>query len=74
MASITPVTPPIVKIGIKANIEMFYLADEMFAQKGKKVTIHVGKPIPYGYFDPSKNDKDWAEEVKEQVYAMARKQ
>jgi putative hemolysin len=62
------------KIGIKANIEMFYLADEMFAQKGKKVTIHVGKPISYDYFDPSKSDKDWAEEVKEQVYAMARKQ
>src|SRR5690606_25246699 len=62
------------KIGIKANIEMFYLADEMFAQKGKKVTIHVGKPISYDYFDPSKSDKNWAEEVKEQVYAMARKQ
>lgn len=62
------------KIGIKANVEMFYLADEMFAQKGKKVTIHVGKPISYDYFDLSKNDKDWAEEVKEQVYAMARKQ
>lgn len=62
------------KMGIKANIEMFYLADEMFAQKGKKVTIHVGKPISYDYFDPSKSDKDWAEEVKEQVYAMARKQ
>ena len=62
------------KMGIKANIEMFYLADEMFAQKGKKVTIHVGKPISYDYFDPSKSDKDWAEEVKEQVYALARKQ
>jgi putative hemolysin len=61
------------RIGIKANIEMFYLADEMFAQKGKKVTIHVGKPISYQYFDPSKSDKHWAEEVKEQVYTMARK-
>jgi putative hemolysin len=62
------------KMGITANIEMFYLADEMFAQKGKKVTIHIGKPISYHYFDPLKNDKYWAEEVKEQVYAMARKQ
>ena len=61
------------KVGINANIEMFYLADEMFAQKGKKVTIHVGKPISYHYFDVSKSDKEWAEEVKEQVYAMARK-
>lgn len=59
-------------IGIKANIEMFYLADEMFAQKGKKVTIHVGKPISYRYFDRSRNDNYWAEEVKEKVYAMAR--
>lgn len=60
-------------IGIKANIEMFYLADEMFAQKDKKVTIHVGKPISYMYFDRSKTDKYWAEEVKEQVYAIASK-
>lgn len=59
-------------LGIKANIEMFYLADEMFGQKGKKVTIHVGKPISYRYFNRSKNDNYWAEEVKEKVYAMAR--
>lgn len=58
-------------IGIKANIEMFYLADEMFAQKGKKVVIHVGKPISYKYFDQSKNEKFWAEEVKSIVYQMA---
>src|SRR5690554_6698638 len=61
------------KIGIKANIEMFYLADEMFAQKGQKVTIHIGKPLSYDYFDPSKTDKSWAEEVKQKVYDMARK-
>lgn len=59
-------------LGIKANLEMFYLADEMFAQKGKKVTIHVGKPISYRYFNRSKNDHHWAEEVKDNVYAMAR--
>ncbi|MEX2592518.1 MAG: 1-acyl-sn-glycerol-3-phosphate acyltransferase [Anditalea sp.] len=59
-------------IGIIANIEMFYLADEMFAQKNKKITIHVGKPISYRYFDPSRSDKYWAEEVKQSVYAIAR--
>ncbi len=58
-------------IGIKSNIEMFYLADEMFAQKDKKVTIRVGKSISWKYFEPSKHDKHWAEEVKQQVYAMA---
>jgi putative hemolysin len=60
------------KIGIKANLEMFYLVDEMFAQKGEKVTIHVGKTISYRHFDPSKSDKYWAEEVKQRVYEIAR--
>ena len=59
------------KLGIKSNIEMFYLADEMFAQKGKKVVIHIGKPISYQYFDKSKNENEWAEYVKELVYEMA---
>lgn len=61
------------KLGIKSNIEMFYLADEMFAQKGKKVVIHIGKPISYNYFDQSKSESDWAEEVKNLVYQMAEK-
>ncbi|EKB48858.1 1-acyl-sn-glycerol-3-phosphate acyltransferase [Cecembia lonarensis] len=59
------------KLGIKANLEMFYLADEMFAQKGKKVVIHIGKPISYQYFDQSKTEAEWAKEVKEIVYQMA---
>ncbi|AGA79910.1 1-acyl-sn-glycerol-3-phosphate acyltransferase [Echinicola vietnamensis] len=59
------------KIGVKANIEMMYLADEMFGQKNKKVTIHVGKPISYQYFDDTKSEKDWAAEVKSIVYSMA---
>jgi len=61
------------KLGIKSNIEMFYLADEMFAQRGKKVVIHIGKPISYSYFDQSKNGSDWAEEVKNMVYQIAEK-
>ncbi|MFC4874618.1 1-acyl-sn-glycerol-3-phosphate acyltransferase [Negadavirga shengliensis] len=62
------------KIGVKANIEMFYLADEMFGQKNKKVVVHIGKPISYQYFDASKSDKYWAEEVKRIVYNIAQDQ
>jgi putative hemolysin len=58
-------------IGIGANIEMFFLADEMFAQKGKKVTIIIGRPIPYTLFDNTKTEQEWAEVIKETVYAMA---
>ena len=32
-------------LGIKANIEMLYLADEMFKQKGKKIRFNIEKPI-----------------------------
>lgn len=59
------------KLGIKANIEMLFLSDEMFSQRGKKVVIHIGKPISYDYFDKSKSESDWAEEVKNIVYQMA---
>ncbi|SKB45378.1 Putative hemolysin [Parapedobacter luteus] len=58
-------------IGIKANVEMFYLADEMFAQRNKKVTICIGKPISYTYFDSSKSEKEWAADVKRTVYNLA---
>jgi len=58
-------------IGIGANIEMFYLADEMFAQRNKKVTIRIGKAIPYQELNNGKTEQEWAETVKETVYAMA---
>lgn len=59
------------KIGLKANIEMLYLPDELFAQRGKDITIRIGKRIPYTHFDNSKNERQWAAEVKDIVYAMA---
>ncbi|CAM3728780.1 1-acyl-sn-glycerol-3-phosphate acyltransferase [Sphingobacterium prati] len=59
------------KIGLKVNIEMLYLPDEMFAQRGHTVNIIVGKRIPYTAFDQSKNEKTWAEEVKRRVYGLA---
>lgn len=59
------------KIGFKANVEMLYLPDEMFSQRGKDITIRIGKKIPYTHFDVSKNERQWAEEVKKIVYAMA---
>lgn len=60
------------RLGIKANIEMLYLPDEMFSQRNKRVTIIIGKPIPYTDFDKSKNERQWAEEVRSIVYGMAK--
>lgn len=58
------------RLGIKANIEMFYLMDEMYKQRGKKITIFFGKPIKYSTFDKSKSDEQWANEIKNIVYLL----
>jgi len=60
-------------LGLKANIEMFYLADEMYKQAGGRITIYIGKPIPHTAFDGSKTDAQWAESVKDKVYALSSK-
>ena len=57
---------------IKVNIEMMYLVNEMFKQRGKHFTIRIGKPIPWQTFDKSKSQSVWAAWVKEIVYAMAK--
>ena len=57
-------------IGLKANIEMLYLVDELFKQKNKTITIRYGQAIPFSTFDSSKSDSEWAQWVKEKVYQM----
>jgi len=58
------------KIGIKANVEMFYLVDEMYRQKGKTLTFKIGKPISWQVFTADKSDDYWATKVKRHVYAL----
>lgn len=57
-------------IGLKANIEMLYLADEMFKQKDKEIELVFGKPIPWQTFDKSKSALEWADWVKAKSYAL----
>jgi len=58
------------KIGIKANVEMFYLPDEMYRQKGKTITFIFGEPISWETFTKDKPAEYWSEKVKEHVYAL----
>lgn len=57
--------------GIKFNIELIYLPDEMFKNSNQSFTITFGKPIPRQMFDKSKTPAEWAQYVKEVVYSMA---
>ena len=56
-------------LGIKLNIEMLYLVDEMYSAHGKHFDVHVLPPIPYTTFNNSKTPKEWAQYVKSIVYA-----
>jgi putative hemolysin len=58
------------KLGIKANIEMLYLVDEMFRQNNQDIFITFGSPIPYSIFDRRYTDLDWAQKLKQHVYSL----
>ncbi len=60
------------RIGIKSNIEMFYLMDEMYHQKGKTIKIIFGKALPHEMFTDERSNYEWAQLVKEHVYTLGR--
>lgn len=55
-------------LGIKFNIAMLFLPDEMYKNNHKTFTITIGKPIPVTTFDKSKTHNEWAQWVKDKVY------
>lgn len=58
------------RLGIKFNIAMLYLADEMFKNRHKTFKVVIGKPIPWQTFDNSRPPTEWAEHVKQKVYSL----
>lgn len=58
------------RLGVKANIEMLYLVDEVWKNHNTEIILTIGKPIPYQYFTKEKARLEWAEELKSMVYAM----
>ena len=57
-------------LGIKINIAMLYLADEMLKNRHKTFTVTIGKPISWQTFAKSKTPDDWAAYVKDIVYKL----
>jgi len=58
------------KIGVKANVEMFFLASEFFKQRNQTLKFTFGKRIPYTVFDKRHRDNEWAELLKQHVYKL----
>ncbi len=56
--------------GIKANIEMLYLPDEMFAQRDRHFEIRFGEPVPWQQLASGGSPAQLARQIREQVYGL----
>lgn len=57
-------------LGIKVNIEMLYLVDEMYKQYNKNINIIFGKKISVSEFTKDKKKSEWAAYVKAKAYSI----
>ncbi len=60
-------------LGIKFNIEMIFLPDEMFKQKNSIFEVTIGEPVPIGSIDSSKTLDQWCMEIREKCYQLGEK-
>jgi putative hemolysin len=58
-------------LGIKANIEMLYLPDEMFRQREKKIDLIFGERIQWQTFDKSRTPVEWSDWVRSKTYQLS---
>ncbi len=58
-------------LGIKANLEMFFLPNESYQHRNGHFVITFGKPIPYQTFDKRFSPVQWAMRVKDYTYTLA---
>jgi 1-acyl-sn-glycerol-3-phosphate acyltransferase len=57
------------RIGIKPNIEMMYLPDEMFRAKKGTIRVHFSKPFDSAILDSSKSHQAWADLIYKYIYS-----
>jgi 1-acyl-sn-glycerol-3-phosphate acyltransferase len=57
------------RIGIKANIEMLFLPDEMFKARKETIKIHFSKPFDSSLLDASKTHKQWSALIYQYIYS-----
>lgn len=57
-------------LGIKTNIEMFFLVNEFYKLGGQHVPMMFGPCISPDRLNKESTDAEWAEEIKRRVYRM----
>lgn len=57
------------RLGIKVNIEMLFLPDEMFKARKETIKIHFSKPFDSSLLDSSKTHKQWTALIYQYTYS-----
>jgi 1-acyl-sn-glycerol-3-phosphate acyltransferase len=57
------------RLGIKANIEMLFLPDEMFKARKETIKIHFSKPFDSAILTDTKTHKEWSKLVYQYIYS-----
>lgn len=59
------------KINIKANLEMLYLADEMYRQRNQTINYVFGERLESQRFTREHNHLEWAQLLKDYIYRLS---
>ncbi len=57
-------------LGIKYNLEMFYLPDQTYKHRNKTIRVTFGEPVSWKQFDKSRTHQQWADWVRELVHTL----
>lgn len=58
-------------LGIKFNIEMLFLVDELYKQKGKTFDIYIRKPVSVTSLTPDKSAGEWTQHIRDISYGSS---
>lgn len=57
-------------LGIKWNLEMFFLVNESMKQRNADITVTFGEPVPWSNVHKNKSYQEWANIIREKVYSL----
>lgn len=58
------------RLGLKFNIAMLFLVDEVYRNLHQTFELHIGKPIPWQTFDRTRTPQQWAQWLRARVYEL----
>lgn len=57
------------RLGIKVNIEMLFLPDEMFKARKETIKVHFSKPFDSALLNETKTHKQWSDLIYQYIYS-----